>query len=506
METHEKIKLEDFIKNLESIKGQHTELVTVMIPAGFNINSVTRQLEAEKSTAANIKSKATRKNVTDALERIIRHLKLTDKTPPNGLALFSGNTSDNEATTNMELFILEPPKPLNIRMYRCDKEFVLDPLREILEITEVYGLLVIDRKEATIGLLEGKQIKVLRHLTSGVPSKIKAGGQCLSPDKTIIQLKDKTKILGSVEVGDEIKAYDTKTNKIVITKCVNIWKKKKKNYLNILIGDCWNIICSKEHLFLKEDSDNKIIEVPATELSKGDYLLSHADGKLTEMKIINIERMTEEIELIDIETETGNFFANGILVHNSSQRFHRVTEGMAKDFFRRIAENMKEVFFALAESGKLKGILIGGPIPTKEEFLEQGQLVTKLRELVLGMKDLGYTDEHGLELLVEASDEILAEQEMVHENKIMERFFDTLGKKPEMAVYGLEPTKKALEYGAVETLIISKKLDKKTAEEMEKKGESISSKIEYVSDENHDGQQFLNMTKGIAGILRFRIQ
>ena len=50
-------------------------------------------------------------------------------------------------------------------MYRCDQTFVLEPLKEILQIEEVYGLLVIDRKDATIGLLEGKQIKVLRKLT-----------------------------------------------------------------------------------------------------------------------------------------------------------------------------------------------------------------------------------------------------------------------------------------------------------------------------------------------------
>ena len=44
-------------------------------------------------------------------------------------------------------------------------------------------------------------------------------------------------------------------------------------------------------------------------------------------------------------------------------------------------------------------------IPTKEEFLEDGQLVTKLKEKVIAVKDIGYVDEHGLKLLVEASQE-----------------------------------------------------------------------------------------------------
>ena len=73
-----------------------------------------------------------------------------------------------------------------------DKEFVLDALRQMLEVTEVYGLLVMDRKEATIGLLEGKSIETLQKMTSGVPSKVRAGGQCLSPE-TLIKTRDRAK-------------------------------------------------------------------------------------------------------------------------------------------------------------------------------------------------------------------------------------------------------------------------------------------------------------------------
>ena len=65
MEDKEKLKLEEFIEELESKRGRHTQLVTVMIPAGFNLSQVVRQLEAEKSTAANIKAKATRSAVID---------------------------------------------------------------------------------------------------------------------------------------------------------------------------------------------------------------------------------------------------------------------------------------------------------------------------------------------------------------------------------------------------------------------------------------------------------
>ncbi|KKQ76334.1 MAG: Peptide chain release factor subunit 1, partial [Microgenomates group bacterium GW2011_GWF1_38_5] len=86
-----KYELEDLIEELEKHRGRATELISVLIPAGYDVNAVQRQLEAEKSTAKNIKSTATRKNVSDALDKVVRELKGLKKTPDNGLAIFCGN-------------------------------------------------------------------------------------------------------------------------------------------------------------------------------------------------------------------------------------------------------------------------------------------------------------------------------------------------------------------------------------------------------------------------------
>ena len=51
------------------------------------------------------------------------------------------------------------------------------------------------------------------------------------------------------------------------------------------------------------------------------------------------------------------------------------------------------------------------------------------------------------------------------EKKILEKFFDTLGKKPDMALYNEKKIRTALKYGAVEMLLLSKKFDKKIAKE-----------------------------------------
>ena len=119
-----KPELEEVVEELEKYRGRHTELITVYISEGYDVNSVQKQLEAEKSTAKNIKSTATRKNVGDALDKIVRYLKTLKKTPKNGLALFCGNVSKIEGQSDLQLWPIEPPMPLKIRLYRhyfCDK-------------------------------------------------------------------------------------------------------------------------------------------------------------------------------------------------------------------------------------------------------------------------------------------------------------------------------------------------------------------------------------------------
>lgn len=359
-----KQELEEILEDLESIKGRHTELITVYISEGYDVNSVQRQLEAEKSTAKNIKSTATRKSVIDALEKIIRHLKTIKHTPENGLALFSGNVSKSEAQDDIQLWSIEPPFPLKVRLYRCDKEFVLEPLKEMLEATEIFGLLVMDRKEATIGVLEGKRVERLQNMTSGIPSKVRAGGQ-------------------------------------------------------------------------------------------------------------------------------------------SSQRFHRITEGLTRDFYKRVAEEVKKCFF---ENPKLKGILVGGPVPTKDEFLDGDYLTTQLKEKVIGRIDIGDTSESGLHELVGKSQDLLASQEIIKEKQLLARFFKTLGETPDLAARDEKDIRKALEYGAVDILLISTKTEKSLSKELKKLAENISAEVEYVSDETEEGKQFLNMCKkGIGAILRYKI-
>ncbi len=173
----QKHKLKKFVRNLEKIRGRHTELVSVYIPAGYDLNKILTHLSQEQGTASNIKDKNTRTRVIDSLEKMIRHLRVYKKTPENGLAVFAGDAAEREDKVDIKVWSIEPPSPINVRTYRCDQSFQLDILKDFLEHKEMYGLIILDRKEATIGMLKGTQITELVSMHSSVPGKFKAGGQ-----------------------------------------------------------------------------------------------------------------------------------------------------------------------------------------------------------------------------------------------------------------------------------------------------------------------------------------
>ena len=70
----EKQKLKRFVRNLEKVRGRHTELVSVYIPAGYNMDKIIQHLQQEQGTASNIKDKTTQTHVIDSLEKMIQHL------------------------------------------------------------------------------------------------------------------------------------------------------------------------------------------------------------------------------------------------------------------------------------------------------------------------------------------------------------------------------------------------------------------------------------------------
>ncbi|MDD5416799.1 MAG: peptide chain release factor 1, partial [Candidatus Aenigmarchaeota archaeon] len=118
-------KLKKLIKELESKRGRHTELISLYIPKDYSLNEINNLLANEISLTENVKSKTVRNNVIDALTKIKQNLQLYKKTPDNGLVMFCGNVSEQEGKSDMKIWIVEPPQPIKIKLYWCDQTFEL---------------------------------------------------------------------------------------------------------------------------------------------------------------------------------------------------------------------------------------------------------------------------------------------------------------------------------------------------------------------------------------------
>ncbi len=170
----------EFKKQLEALRekrGRGTELISLYIPHDKQLSDVTSQLKEEYGQASNIKSRLTRTNVLSALDSLLSRLRYMKGAPENGVVIFTGAVDVGADKTDMQTVIIEPPEPLPLYKYHCDSDFFLEPLEEMLTDKKTFGLIVLDRREATIGLLQGTHIESLRHLTSAVPGKQRKGGQ-----------------------------------------------------------------------------------------------------------------------------------------------------------------------------------------------------------------------------------------------------------------------------------------------------------------------------------------
>jgi len=166
------------LKSLGKFKGKGTELISLYLPPDVDRSLVMGQITEEMSQSSNIKSPTTRKNVQGALRKVQNFLKTINfKLPEKGIVVFCGNVSEQEGKSDIQLFTLNPIKQLKTKLYWCDSEFHRGPLQEMAQPSEIFGILSIDKNEATIAILIGKKYEILGHFTSGVAGKTRAGGQ-----------------------------------------------------------------------------------------------------------------------------------------------------------------------------------------------------------------------------------------------------------------------------------------------------------------------------------------
>ncbi|HEX9913625.1 MAG TPA: peptide chain release factor aRF-1 [Candidatus Bathyarchaeia archaeon] len=315
--TLDRFRFQRMLEQLQRLEGRGTELVTVYVPPNKRIHEVMTDLRNEYGTAVNIKSKTTRKNVQDALTKVMERLKLFKDIPETGLAIFAGTiASDQLGVGDMQTFTVIPPEPISIYYYRCEHRFQLDPLFEILEHEDTYGILVMDSKDATFALLKGQRADIVKDISSGVAGKTRAGGQ-------------------------------------------------------------------------------------------------------------------------------------------SSRRYERLREMYLHEYFQRVGQYMTDIFLNVPN---LKGIIVGGPGPTKEDWLKGGYLHHELRDKVLTTVDTGYTGHEGVKEVVNRSRSFIEHVRYMQERKVVQEFLKHLGEDDGLATYGEQEVIQALKSMNVYTVLVSEEV------------------------------------------------
>ena len=183
-----RLRLKKTLSELSEMRGMGTELVSVVIPPDRMISDVRQHLGQEVGQAANIKSKSTKKHVTDAIESAISTINRYKTPGERGLAIYVGHViTGNNKTRLITTVVDDPPEPFPSFRYRCDSTFEISQLEEMLIDRTSYGLFVIDRSEAAYGLASGKRLHCQEHITSLVPSKHGRGGQSAQRFERLIE-------------------------------------------------------------------------------------------------------------------------------------------------------------------------------------------------------------------------------------------------------------------------------------------------------------------------------
>lgn len=140
----------------------------------------------------------------------------------------------------------------------------------------------------------------------------------------------------------------------------------------------------------------------------------------------------------------------------SARRYERGREMEMTYYFNRVGEHATRVFI---DGGKVTGMIIGGPGPTKEEFLKGEYLHYELRNKILAVIDTSYAGREGVRELVDKAADTLQGVRLVEEKKLVQRFLGEVNRQGGLAVYGLPRVMEALQKANVEAVLVSDDLD-----------------------------------------------
>ena len=138
----------------------------------------------------------------------------------------------------------------------------------------------------------------------------------------------------------------------------------------------------------------------------------------------------------------------------SARRFERLRDNELNEYYHRVADHVKKVFI---DQYSVRGVIVGGPGPTKENFLREEYLDYRLQKNIIAILDSSYSGDEGVRELIEKAqqDGILQEYRVMEEKQLVKKFMGEVHSGRGLGIYGIHDVIKALEGGAADLIILT---------------------------------------------------
>merc|ERR1712073_6719 len=128
------------------------------------------------------------------------------------------------------------------------------------------------------------------------------------------------------------------------------------------------------------------------------------------------------------------------------------------NYVRKVAETAVQMFIS-NDKANVSGLILAGSADFKTELSQSDMFDPRLQSKIIKLVDVSYGGENGFNQAIELAAESLANVKFIQEKKLIGRYFDEISQDTGKYCFGVDDTLKALEMGAVETLICWENLD-----------------------------------------------
>lgn len=142
----------------------------------------------------------------------------------------------------------------------------------------------------------------------------------------------------------------------------------------------------------------------------------------------------------------------------SSVRFARLREESRHNYIRKVAE-LTNKYFIKDDKPNIAGIVFAGNADFKTVLSETDLLDKRLKPAILAVLDVSYGGENGLNEAITLAAESLTNVKFVAEKKLISKFFGELAQDTGMIAFGIDDTLKAMDAGALDTLMLFEELE-----------------------------------------------